>query len=188
MSILIKDIDIIIINFCYLNDYRNIICVNKYYYNVIINNPLYLEFKRYKTLRLPHITKDNQFVYSCLRGFIFYIKYLVSRYKINIHINKDIAFQLSCRHGHIKIAKYLIELGNQSDHGQINIHTNYDYAFKCACVYRHVEIANYLIELGNCPNMTPIPNELIKKYSNMINFSNHRIITNKNSNMETFND
>ena len=53
MSILLKDLDTTIINFCDVEtDYKNIILINKYYHNIITKNNLFLDFKKIIELKI----------------------------------------------------------------------------------------------------------------------------------------
>ena len=165
MSILLKDLDTAIINYCDVEiDYKNILQINKYYNNIIMNDNLFLDLKRIIEMKINMKDKKNLFIYSCRMGFKFFVKYLVLKYKINIHANDENAFRSSCENGHIETVKYLIELANQPNYQQINIHADDEYAFRWSCQNGDIEIAKYLIELGNQAGMIPISNDLIARH------------------------
>ena len=153
MSIILKDLDTIIINYCNVEtDYKNIILINKYYNNIIMNDDLFLDLKRIMEMKIKMKDKTNLFIETCRMGFKFFAKYLVLKHKINIHADDEGAFRWSCENGHTETVKYLIELGNQPNNQQINIHANNEYAFRYSCQNGHIETVKYLIELGNQPN------------------------------------
>jgi ankyrin repeat protein len=103
------------------------------------------------------IRTDNELAFqrSCLNGHIEIAKWLVLL-GVDIHANNELAFRWSCENGHFEIAKWLVELG-------VNIHTINECAFQRSCLNGHIEIAKWLVTLGD------IPNELIEKYSNILN-------------------
>ena len=157
MSILLKDLDTTIINYCDVEtDYKNIILINKYYNNIITNDNLFLDFKKIIKMKIKMLDKKKLFIETCRMDFKFFAKYLISKHKINIHTDDELAFRWSCRNGHIETVKYLVELGNQPNYQQINIHANTEEAFRWSCRNGHIETVKYLIELGTQPNYQKI--------------------------------
>ena len=95
---------------------------------------------------------------------------------IDIHAGNEDAFRLACKEGHINVAKWLIELSKSNEAGfrLINIHAQNDYAFVETCTQlrmskAHIDTAKWLIELGKQQEFTPIPEDIIAIYSNIIN-------------------
>ena len=134
MSIIINDLDNLLIDFCDLeSDFFNLMRVNKHYYKLIKNNELFMEWNKcYTASPMSYIrnNKDKLFLKSCDIGLLLFSKYLVSKHNINIHYNREHPFQLSCRSGYLDIAKWLIDLSSKPGSTLINIHTDDEYAFK----------------------------------------------------------
>ena len=149
MSIILADLDDLIINFCDLEtDFFNIMRTNKYYYNLIINNEL---FKQWKSVCF-FVEAEDKFINSCAFNLLPLSKYLVSKYNIDIHANKEEALRSSCAGGYIDVAKWLINLSMQPGFTLIDIHANREEAFRWSCVNNHLDMAKWLIELSSGPN------------------------------------
>ena len=141
MSIILKDLDTTIINYCDVeSDYKNILLINKYYNNIIMNDNLFLDLKRIIEMKIKTKNKTKLFIETCRMGLKFFAKYLLLKHKINIHMDNEHAFRLSCANGHIETVKYLIELGNQANYKQINIHADDEFAFRWSCGNGYIEM------------------------------------------------
>lgn len=177
MSIIVKDLDNLIIDLCDLeSDFFNIMCINKIFFELISDNKL---FKQYKQCRLSvknryfvnwnkcSITFENLLFYeSCNLGLLLFSKYLVSKYIIDIRAWNDYTFIWICFNGHLDTAKWLIELskGKKIRNKLIDIHAHIDGAFVRSCENGHFDVAKWLIELGKQPGYTPFSDEIILKY------------------------
>ena len=167
MSIIINDLDKLLIGFCDLElDFFNLMCINKHYYGLIANNELFMQWNKCHLCVFDINNSISLFVVSCRLGLLLLSKYLVSKYTIDIHYNGDYVFQICCFNGHLDVAKWLVELTLRSEFKIINIHTSYDYAFRWSCCNGHYNIAKWLIELSKQPGFTPFSDNLITQYYN----------------------
>jgi hypothetical protein len=154
----IPEVDYYILSFLdYLTNFPKISRVNKYYYNLIKNDPQYQQIKDFyqkeKSLTLninvffhEHLHQwTEHFLKACRYGYFYYAQYLVQNYEyeIDFHFRGDYAFRWSCREGHLKISQWLYE--NIQD---INIHHRNEYAFKHSCGNGHLEMAQWLYSLA----------------------------------------
>ena len=124
MSILLEDLDLIILADCDLeDDLFNIVMVNHYYYDLIHKNKLFLEGKKAHADSKVHIKNINRkFQLACYHDCMLYAKYLLSKHsKINIYADNECAFRWSCSNGKLDVAKWLIELSGQEKYQKINI-------------------------------------------------------------------
>lgn len=127
MSIIINDLDKLLIELCDLeSDYFNLMCVNKHYCKLITENILFMQWSvftqsnKYNFLAwfpLSYLcdrgSKAKTFVDSCRLGLLFFSKYLVFKYNIDIHTDDEAAFKSSCHGGHIDVVMWLIELSKE---------------------------------------------------------------------------
>lgn len=128
MSIIIVDIDELLINNCDLvKDFRNIILINKYYQILITKNELFKQWNKIKVHEKRHKRIERKwgkryprnetlFIYSCQLGLLLFAKYLVRTYKINVHIDNECAFIRSYKYGQIEMVEFLIDLITQPNH------------------------------------------------------------------------
>ena len=147
MSIIIEDLDGLIISFLDLPEYVALMQTNNYYYQNIKSTKLITEWN---TIKQKNKSLIGIFNSACKKGFIIYAKSLVNRYGKNIHRNFDVAFALACLNGHFEIAKWLIDLGE--NHGYRKIKIKYGFFCFLGTEYRlnnnYFEIAKWLIDLG----------------------------------------
>ena len=116
MSIIIQDIDSIIIDKCdSINDFLSIRCVNHNLYKLVINNLLFIEWQQFNSIH-----ENINFLDACRFGYFIICKYLLRTKIINIHANDEYAFKWSCFNNHHNIAKWLIKLGSKPGFGQID--------------------------------------------------------------------
>ena len=172
MSIIINDLDKLLIDFCDLeSDFFSFMCINKHYYKLISNNELFMQWKKCyskvittKYLVVLDSSKNALFIKSCKHGLLLFSKYLVSKYAIDIHYNSEYPLQYSCKKGHINVAKWLIELCSKPGSTLIDIHADADLAFEWSRIGGHLDVAKWLIDLSKTPGYTPFSDDLIAKY------------------------
>ena len=156
MSIILRDLDESIIQYCDLEmDFVNISCINKYYRDIIINNSLFNEWEKIKKFtkgKKKYSSLKNLFDRSCHFNCLLYAKYLVQKETIDIHADKEQVFRSICKKGNIEVVKYLIELGENPKHGQINIHIQNEHIFILCCQRGHIDLIKFLIKLSNQSN------------------------------------
>jgi ankyrin repeat protein len=147
MSIIIADLDDLIISFLELQDAVSLMKINVNYHNKIKCMKLICEWN---SLKYNRDTIDVIFHNACSKNYLTYTKSLIFRYhlKIDIHANNEGAFRWSCCDGHIDVAKFLIDLGENHGYYKINIHAHNEYAFRWSCINGHIDVAKFLIDLG----------------------------------------
>lgn len=142
-------------------DLQKIILLNKYFYKIVSNDPLYLELKelcqklKFTPIFLPfHVPVHRKihtrlFWLGCILGYSHAIKYLLNTYPDNIDIHEygEYAFQLCCENGHIELAQKLYQI-SQSNNNLINIHADNEYAFRRSCEKGQIETAKWLYQLS----------------------------------------
>jgi len=69
------------------------------------------------------------------------LRYLKSRYEIDLHFENDILLWLACKYGHIQIVQYLLEYG-------LDVHANDDAAIKISSLNKDYTLINLLIKYG----------------------------------------
>ena len=120
MNIIIPDIDQIIVSLIELPTLVNLGCTNKYFYQLVSNQPI---VRQWLIIKNTHREKsiDNIFIEACMKGFLSYGMFLLKEYKrIDIHADNEYAFGCSCANGHIEIANWLIQLGESGKYGKID--------------------------------------------------------------------
>lgn len=142
----IPEIDSMIIDHLYLKDFKQLVLVNKYYYEFINNNPIYRDFSKFvkaKDLELGisnQPEKEHIFCLACKFDCPYVTKYIFDRYPINIHINHDYPFRLSCIGGNLELVKWLYSLLEKTE----NLYDYIRCGFNWACENGHLEVAQYL--------------------------------------------
>ena len=146
MSIIIEDLDGLIISFLDLPEYVGFMQTNNYYYQKIKSMKLIMEWNMMKQINK---SLNGIFISACKKGFITYAKSLMNRYKIDINVCSKSDFSIICKNGHFEIAKWLIVLNEEKGYPKINIQ---DAFFLPNREYRlnekFFEIAKWLIDLG----------------------------------------
>src|SRR5438876_221368 len=134
MSILLKDLNSLLLSFCDPYQLGNLACINKYYHKIIADTHLLTEWSDVLSQR------DNyMFLYSCYKGYLWISKFLLNKYKIDIHYGGEYVFRGSCCNGHLSTAQWLVELGCQPEFGIINIHADKESAFRWSCENGYLE-------------------------------------------------
>ena len=147
-----------------IDDYKNLILVNKYYKNLKENDNLFKELKNFHELTKgvnfgfePWNANENEinFLKSCKYGSDSVTKYLYKKYEIDFRkkLTKEsefleIAFGLSCFVGKLKTAQWLFDL-NLGMKLPFDIHYSDDYLFSEICENGHIDVLKWLLELGN---------------------------------------
>ena len=98
MNIIISDIDQIIVSLCELPTLVKLRCVNKYFYQLVSNQPIVKQWLIIKNMRRKKSMR-HIFIEVCKNGFLSYGMFLIKKNKINIHYNNDLAFKYSCKNG-----------------------------------------------------------------------------------------
>ena len=147
MSIIIEDLDGLIISFLDLYEYVGLMQTNNYYYQKIKSMKLIIEWN---TMKQEKRSLSEIFKSACKKGFITYAKSLMNRYKIDINGCSKSDFARICCNGHFEIAKWLIVLNEEKGYAKINIQFAF---FSCAnreysLNDKSFEIAKWLIDLG----------------------------------------
>lgn len=151
MSLIIPDIDTEIIALCDIVDFSKIMFVNKYYFDFITGQKLFIEWSHcMKNYRLKN---KPMFYLACKFAYVTYAEYLISRTKIDIHADCESIFRFACKRGQISMAKWIITMAmspinNNPKKYPININILGDHAFQLCCEYGHLDIAAWLIELS----------------------------------------
>jgi hypothetical protein len=145
----IQDIDKILLSFCDLiDDYAAIKNINKYYYQLIINNLLYKSLAKLFVHSKSVKYHNSLFIHACQTNNIL-CEYIIKKFTdINIHMANEYPFQLSCQCGNLNLAKLLINLGKKSD-SLIDIHADEEYAFRLSCEYGNLHVALWLCSLSS---------------------------------------
>lgn len=119
-----------------IDDYSTIMCLNRYYYKLIINN---LSYDAFMTLCKCAPDVDNLekrsvlFITACQINNPSY-RYLLAKYPEN-YDHLIIALRYSCKEGHFEIVKWLLSLSDLS----------YFNAFEWCCKNGHLQIAQWII-------------------------------------------
>ena len=105
MNIIIPDIDWIIVSLTDLPTLVNLGCVNKYFYELVSDQPI---IKQWSIIKNMHGEKSigEIFIEACRKGFLSYGMFLLKENKIDIHADDEKIFRDSCANGHIKIARW----------------------------------------------------------------------------------
>lgn len=138
-------------------EYKNLILLNHYFYELITNDLVYLELKeflhnrkKFASIRFflrSFLLEEILFLRICKKGYLRLAKRMYKIHPdINIHVFGDFIFQKSCQYGHLHIIKFLLSLEETS--GKINIHNNCELAFIWSCEEGHLEVAQFLYEIG----------------------------------------
>lgn len=145
MSIVIPDLDSLIISFLELPSCVALMKINNHYYDKIKRMQLIIEWNK---IIYERCSLNSLFIIVCDQGFITYAKSLIDRYKINIHFNEEAAFIWSCQKGHLEIAQWLVDLGEKCGYGHIDICTCNYLAFNLSFYCYQPIICKWLIDLG----------------------------------------
>ena len=151
----IKEIAELILNKCDVeSDYKNILFVNKYFYNCIYGNSLLSEW-----LQLVEFKNELKFIEACKHNFLLVVKHFVTMKKINIHTLNNSAFRTSCKNGSLDVIKYLIKKKyhreSQNEKQLININRNFKLGFILSYKYGHIQTTKYIINI--CKGLPYIP-------------------------------
>lgn len=163
----IPEIEEIIFNYLDpITDLKNLIQVNKYYFDTISTTPIYLELKSCQKdnfakiiskYKMRHTDKYTLFLWKiCLNGCLCLMKYLLKKYpnEINIHEFGEFAFCLCCKHGWLDLAKKLFKFSQSKTSKPINLH--YDSPFWFACHNGHFKLVKWLYHLLKSSNISII--------------------------------
>lgn len=146
MSIIIPDIDFLIIHLLDIPELTIMVSTNKYFHDIVTKTKLYQQY-----WNLQHYTYKNpyyMFLRSCKKGYLEYAKSLVQRHsQLNIHDGNEHPFQLCCYSGNLAMCQWMINLGERLG-TLIEIHIDDDLAFTNACTKNRINVAKWLIELG----------------------------------------
>lgn len=119
------------------------------------------------------VNYKDLFKTACSKGHIEFVKWMFSKFSINIHLDCDYPFYYACLNGHLNIAKWIYSIEKKlifmdnlkyifcrsCEHGHlevvkwlhqtfdIDIHALDEYAFRTACANNHLLIAQWLITI-----------------------------------------
>jgi hypothetical protein len=137
-------------------DFKALALVNHYYYQIINQNELYTELKKFCYNRQAEVNWlyghhwvfigkiHTEFLRACYFNKLWIAKYIYSTHNVDLHIQNDIIFQLCCYSRHLEVVQWLFEL----DH-KIDIHMNNERPFRWACGKGHLEVARWLFEVDH---------------------------------------
>lgn len=147
MSIIIPDIDHLIINLLDIPELLVMVSTNKYFHEAITKIPLYIQWHDIYINNRCYILASTFFC-TCKKGYLEYAKSLIQRYRqIDIHHCNEHPFQCCCVSGNLDLCKWFIKLAEQRNN-KINIHADHDLAFIWSCGFGKLNIAKWLIGLG----------------------------------------
>ena len=146
MSIILEDLDQVIISFLDLYEYVGLMQTNNYYYQKIKSTKLITEWN---TIKQKNKSLNGIFKSACKKGFITYAKSLVNRYDKKINSDFDKILSVVCKNSHFEIAKWLINLNESCGYPKINIQIGF-FVFRTQyCLSNnYFKIAKWLIDLG----------------------------------------
>lgn len=141
----IPEIEAMIIDFLDPNvDYKKIILLNKYFYQIIFNNETYQEFRQFSRMikysNCPKIQQINGIFYSaCIYDYLMVAKYIYGKHShmIKNNIHDGLLFRDVCDYGNVNIAKWLISLDD-------GIRPSNKYVFRRCCERGDLEMAKLL--------------------------------------------
>ena len=94
MSILLEDLDSTILSHCDLeDDFINIMMINRYYCKIVNGDKLFLEWKKFYSIKQDINGINYKFQLSCSDGYLLHSKYLLTKY-VEININHGYAFTI----------------------------------------------------------------------------------------------
>lgn len=135
-------------------DYQNLAQVNKYFNEIIGEDPVYLSLKKFsQNVEQMEIHPawvfepskiQSYFMKACRYDYLHTAEYLFSEFKtlIDIHFSDEYVFRCSCAYGHLRITKFLLSIEKN-----IDIHVMKEWAFRQSCVNGHFETVKYLLSL-----------------------------------------
>ena len=115
-----NDLNYIILKYLDIKDILNIICLNKYNYELVNNYKIYKLFKQVNTSSLFSTIQNidiKKFLISTYYGFFkpmqyYFNKCYKSELRFAIHIDNELLFRENCKNGKLKIIKWLWNLSN----------------------------------------------------------------------------
>lgn len=140
MSIIMHDIDQLIIKFVDLPGLTNLIAVNKYFFASVSVLPIINQWRAIATA----YNYLDEFVYVeiCGAGYLSYAKYVYQKLKINNNYQM-LSFSVCCMTGRIETAKWLLSTyyyaGMKFDGNE----------FVIACERGHTKIAQWLVSFAD---------------------------------------
>ena len=156
MNIIIPDIDKYIVDLADLQLLSNLLCVNKFFRDIISVKPIMIQRKYMIDKNI--LSVKCIFTEACRNGFLEYAVYLVDKYNVDIHMDNENAFRICCEYGHIEFAKWLVLLGELVGHTKININIFNNIVFINSCANGYIDIARWLVLLGETDSYNKINN------------------------------
>lgn len=138
MSLIIRDLDNLIISFARISTLKNLILVNKSYADIVHKQPIFKQWRNLSRIEINNI--GNIFCMACYMGYLEYAKYLYGNYTIFVRCNNDAAFIGSCVNGHLDIAKWLVGLNNCI---KINTCSQFN-EIEARFQYREMELSDFI--------------------------------------------
>lgn len=184
----IPEIERIIIEFLDpLLDYVNLVLVNKYFYDIVMEIPIFMRLKEFyhkkdlplihnsisfhRNINYPHKLNKYQinFLKACQFGYLSVGKYFLVKYsnKIEICLFHTNIFQLCCLNGHLETAKFLLDLKCRN----LDIHANHEAAFRWSCENGQLEIVKWLYS-QSIGNGNPIDIHTCNEYAFLMSCKN----------------
>lgn len=148
MSILISDIDNLIVELCDLEkDFPSIMLVNKHYNNIVTKNKLYIQRNICYTICKSRLLYDIMDQASII-GFLDLLKYYVTKYTPeHCALQTKTLFTNSCCNGHLEIAKYIQSVGTDIVRPIITNEYFYNKLIEKILLLNHTHIVDWLHDL-----------------------------------------
>ena len=130
-----------------MDDYKNLMLVNKYYKEILESNKLYQDLRLFNSKALYRGRHIINFDRACQFGYFDLAQYLYSKYESIRQTDNGITIRNCCFTNQLEIANWLSTMIKQQ---KKRIHPWYlREAFQSCCKKRNIEMTKWLSELDN---------------------------------------